>query len=159
MALQKPKKHIQNTSKSLVDYLNDLEKIGHLVFKKNAPKLSKTIVNFVIKFLPFLAIVSVAFNIPFSLLAIINQLTNLLNLDITVLISSLAICMATVFLGLAIRGLFNRYQGAWKLLFYASLLSTLSIFNYSLTSEILLFFSLLILGWYVLFQIKSYYKK
>ena len=56
---------------------------------------------------------------------------------------------------MAIKGLFARQMKAWKLLFYVSLINAISnILSFNLGS--------LIIGtgisWYVLFQIRSYYK-
>lgn len=56
---------------------------------------------------------------------------------------------------MAIKGLFKRQMSAWKLLFYVSLISALS-------SLLKLELGSLIIGtgisWYILFQIRSYYK-
>lgn len=71
-------------------------------------------------------------------------------------IVSLAVAVVTLVLEvMAVPGLFKRTKGAWRLLFYVSIVSLVgSILSVNIVGGILS----AIIGWYVLFQVKELYK-
>jgi hypothetical protein len=70
-------------------------------------------------------------------------------------LAMIVLAVALVLEALAIPGLFKRQLSAWKLVFYATLISAASsLLQFNLVG--LLIGTLL--SWYVLFQVKSYYK-
>ncbi len=74
-----------------------------------------------------------------------------------VAIIGLAISVITVIIEIiAVPGLFKRTQGAWRLLFYASIVSLIG--NIISLSGIVSGIIGAIIGWYILFQVKELYK-
>ncbi|MGK2848471.1 MAG: hypothetical protein ACSLEX_00125 [Minisyncoccota bacterium] len=72
------------------------------------------------------------------------------------MILSLVITIGVLILeGWALPGLFKRTRQAWRLLFYVSIINIVSSL---LTYNIMGAFLGAVIGWYVLFQIKEYYK-
>lgn len=57
--------------------------------------------------------------------------------------------------GLALPGLFRRSKSGWNLLFYSSIVSAIdNLITFNIGGLVLG----LLIGWYILFQIRSYYK-
>ena len=76
---------------------------------------------------------------------------------ISLIISIVALVMELV----ALPGLFKRTKGAWQLVFYASIVSLVgSLFSVSTSygNGIISTLICLIIGWYILFQVKDLYK-
>jgi len=143
-------------------YLSQIEEKLNLYFGKKAPVMPENIKEFIVKYSPYLTIAVLIFTLPAILLAFglttfampfayVSGFHQGFSFSLIALISLAAL----VFEVMAIPGLFKRTKKSWQYLFYASLLSLLSSFlNLNLGS--------IIVGgtisFYILFQIKSYYK-
>lgn len=154
----KTKTENKDFQKSLSGFENTLE----LYFDKKAPQLPEGIKEFIVKFGPYLTLISLVLAIPGILVALglgalvapfvaLGSITGGFNLSLGLIISLITLVLTVM----ALPGLFKRQLKAWKLIFYSSLVSALgALLNFSLGS--------LIIGtaisWYFLFQIKSYYK-
>lgn len=157
------KKTVRNPvskSASKQDYLKQLEHSIEAFYSK-APSLPKGLKEFIVKFGPWLMVVGLivalpamiaalgltAFFAPFAFMA--KAKMNTFGVDVVIATVSL------VLNAVALPGLFKRSMGGWRLLFYASLLTAFG-------NIVTLDFSSLIVGtlisWYVLFQVKSYYR-
>ncbi|MBU1117926.1 chromate transporter [Patescibacteria group bacterium] len=143
-------------------YLTDFEQQLDLYFGKKAPPMPKSIKEAIVKYGPYISLFVLLMSLPAILLAF----------GLTSLVAPFAyfggirsgfrfsfvslFSLATIVLQLiALPGLFKRSKKAWEYSFYASLVSLLgSLLTLNLSS--------LVIGgaisFYVLFQIKSYYK-
>lgn len=152
-----PKKNKDN-KKMLVELENKLAE----VFTKKLPALPEGIKEGIVKYGPYITVVMMILTVP-AILAIIGigmAATPFAFLGgfrggLGYIVSMLFGLVMLVLEIMAISGLFKRQKKAWKLLFYISLIqATLNILRFDLGG--------LIIGtgisWYVLFQIKSYYK-
>lgn len=134
-------------------------------FGKKAPQLPKNIKDIIVNIAPYLAIISVVFMIPalFGLISLGGAATmmapmggpeavrTLPNMWIGII---LLIPVAVLEL-LAIPGLFGRKAVAWKYMYWAQIVSIISsLIELNIFGAILSF----LIGFYILFQIKSYYK-
>jgi hypothetical protein len=143
-------------------YLNLIEEKLDLYFGKKAPAMPENIKEAIVKYSPYLSIIVLLFTLPAILFAFglsslvmpfayVNGIHTGFSFSITALISLASL----VFEILAIPGLFKRTKQSWKLMFYASLLSLLSsLLSLSLGSLIIGG----VVSFYILFQIRSYYK-
>ncbi|HWS49301.1 MAG TPA: hypothetical protein VN174_04605 [Candidatus Methanoperedens sp.] len=142
--------------------LVQIEEKLDLYFGKKAPVMPENIKELIVKYSPYIAIAVLVFSLPALLLAFgltsvampfayMNSIRSGFSFSITSLITLAAL----VFQVIAIPGLLKRTKQSWRYMFYASLISLLSaLLNLDLGS--------LIIGgaisFYILFQIKSYYK-
>jgi len=133
-----------------------------LYFGKKAPVMTENIKELIVKYSPYIAIAVLIFSLPALLLAIgLTSVAmpfaymNAVRSGFSFSITSLTTLAALVFQVIAIPGLLKRTKQSWKYMFYASLISLLS-------SLLSLDLGSLIIGgaisFYILFQIKSYYK-
>ena len=132
------------------------------VFTKKLPALPEGIKEAIVKYGPYFTVIMIILTIP-AILAIIGigvAATPFAFLGgvrggigyIISIVFGLAMLVLQI---IAIKGLFARQMKAWKLLFYISLISAVSnLLRFDLGG--------LIIGtgisWYILFQIRSYYK-
>lgn len=141
---------------SLKTLENNLEKY----FGKQAPQLPESVKKAIVDFGPWLLILGVLASIP-ALIALLGftysaplyyRAWGRSSLGITSMVIPL---VASGFSLVALPGLFKKSIKAWRLLFYSSLIYLLG------NIADLNFVSLVVgtgISWYVLFQIKSYYK-
>lgn len=159
--MKKVKEETKIDSKSFFKMVADWElKINAFIGEK-APKLPENIIDFIVKAIPYLTIISLILTLPillfaFGLGALISPLA-FLNVGYSVhfSLSTIFTLVILVLNIVAIPGLFKRLKSAWNLMFYASLIQALSyLLSFSLGS--------LIIGtaisWYFLFQIRKEYK-
>ena len=141
--------------------ITKLEKELDKIFIKKLPELPKKIKEIIVKYGPYLAVILLILSVPVILafMGLMITTTSLMFLGgargcfyiISVLLGVVMIILQII----AIPGLFKRKIKSWRLLFYISLISALlSLLKFDLGG--------LIIGagisWYILFQIKSYYK-
>lgn len=142
-----------------------LENTLHEYFVKKAPALPENIKEIIVKIAPYLTIISLIVTIPalFILLGLGGVVTTMAPLGgMRGVQSTTAVWLSLLFLipvvileAMAIPGLFSRSQKAWKFLYWAQIISVISslvqlqLFNAILSA---------IIGFYILFQIKSHYK-
>lgn len=133
-----------------------------LYFGKKAPVMPENIKELIVKYSPYIAIAVLVFSLPallfaFGLTSVAMPFAymNGVRSGFSFSITSLITLAALVFQVIAIPGLLKRTKQSWKYMFYASLISLLS-------SLLSLDLGSLIIGgaisFYILFQIKSYYK-
>lgn len=147
----------QTFKKMMMDFEKKLEDF----FIKKLPGLPKNIKEIIVKYGPYLAVVLLVLSIPvilglFGLFIVTTPFALMggskgFNYVISI-VFGLAILILQI---MAISGLFKRQMRAWKLLFYISLIEAISnLLELDLAG--------LIVGtglsWYILFQIKSFYK-
>lgn len=151
-----------STGQPMPKNLSELETKLDDIFGKKAPQLPENIKEIIVKIAPYLAVIGVVFALPAILailgigtlaapLALMGGVGTLGGFTISMIFTAVMIVIQIM----AIPGLFKRSLSAWRLLFYASLLSAASsLFSLQLGS--------LIIGtaisFYILFQVKSYYK-
>lgn len=143
-------------------YLTEIENFLNLYFGKKAPVMPESAKEVLVKYAPYLSLLILIFTIPvilfaFGLSAALSPFTYyagyhpLFSFSFYGLLSLLSM----VFSALAVPGLFKKTRQSWEYMFYASLASLLSsLFKPD-------FASLIIggaLSFWVLFQIRSYYK-
>lgn len=147
----------KNTSLNLQSLEKNLEKY----FAKQAPQLPKSIKKAIVDFGPYLLALSVIFAVPSLITALgfsfraypvyyrawqHNSWSIIISL---VSLVSYGFCLA------ALPGLFKKSLKAWRLLFYSSLINLISpLIRLNLVSLVIS----AVVGWYILFQIKSSYK-
>ena len=133
-------------------YLTQIEKTLDLYFGKKAPPIPENIKELIVKYSPYFIILTIVLTFRSSLLAFgFRGFRTAYNFSPWGLLSLIALILE----GMAIPGLLKRTRLSWEYMFYASLVMIISyIFDLNLGS--------LIIGgaisFYLLFQIKSYYK-
>lgn len=132
------------------------------IFTKKLPNLPDNAKDTIVKLAPYLAIIGVVLSLPAVLtvlglgavaapFAALGGITSFTGYSLTILF----VIAGAVIMAIAIPGLFKRTLSAWRLMFYSSLVSAVSsLLAFNLGS--------LIIGtaisFYILFQVKSYYK-
>lgn len=145
--------------------LDQLEQTLDGYFGKKAPALPTNIKEIIVKIAPYLAILSLIFTIPAILLllglgSVATVLAPVGGVDSVATLPTMwlgiALLVPVVILeAMAVPGLFAKSHKAWKYMFWAQLISVVSalvqlnIFGAILTA---------LIGFYLLFQVKSYYK-
>lgn len=133
------------------------EYLGH-----KAPALPENAKETLVSFAPYLAIIGIVFAIPavFAILgigAMMGPFSYMMAYSFSPVyyIGVGGLVISAVLDGLAINGLFKRSMGAWRLMYYSSLVTFVaSILQGSLSSAILGG----LIGMYLLFQVKNKYK-
>ena len=156
---------IKNTNLKL--FLNQLEDILDLYMVEKAPfSIPENIKKLIVDLGPYFVILGIILGLPtvlavFGLGALFSPFTTFLGpsymitYGINYVISMIIYGAALVFQALAIPGLFQRQRKGWLYLFYASLVSLVSgVLGGNLIGTLVGS----IIGWYVLFQVREYYK-
>jgi hypothetical protein len=156
------KKETTKKTKKLTEMVNELEMKLDKFFNEKVWQMPKKAREIIVKVLPYLAVL--------SLLAIIPMILSLLGLTmltpfvymkgmrvgLSYSVSILFTLVCGILAVVIIPGLFKKQMKVWKIMFWMSLINAVgAILKMDLGS--------LIIGtglsWYVLFQIKEYYKK
>lgn len=142
--------------------LTELENKLAEVFTKKLPALPENFKEAIVKYGPYLALIGIVFSLSALLplfgigaviapLAVLSGVNSGFNFIFPLILGVLMIVLQAI----AIPGLFKRQMKAWKLMFYISLIGGVS-------SLLALDLGGLIIGvgisWYILFQVRSYYK-
>ncbi len=134
-------------------------------FGKKAPALPQNIKEIIVKIAPYLVIISLIFAIP-AILALfgIGSLATVLSPlggarsvagSLTIWVGTILIVSSVILEIMAVPGRFSRKITAWRYMFWAQLITIISILvQINIVGALL---STLI-GFYILFQIKSLYK-
>lgn len=142
--------------------MKQLEDTLELYLVKKAPRLPDNIRELIVKVAPWLTLIFLVLSLP-AVLALLGIGTALLPLSfLGGMGSGVNYSLALVFLAitlvleaLAIPGLFKRSIAGWRLVYYATLLNGVySLVNFNISGLIIG----TLLGLYLLFQVKSYYK-
>lgn len=147
--------------KDITKALDQLEALLTEYLVKKMPALPDGIKEFIVKFSPYFTILMLVIAVP-ALLAILGfgsfllpfaalggalSVWSIISLVITILLIGLEI--------MALPGLFKRKMSAWKLIYYADLVALVQgLFSGNPVGAIIGS----LIGLYVLFQVKSYYK-
>lgn len=145
---------------------NQLETMLDEYLGKKAPAMPENIKETLVSFAPYLAIIGIVISLP-AILAILGigammgpftaflGASYLASYGIGYYIGVIGLIISAVLDGLAVRGLFKRSMGAWRLMYYSALVSFVaSILQGSFTSAIIGG----LIGLYILFQVKNKYK-
>ncbi len=147
---------------SVKGYLKQLEDILSDYLVKKAPALPTNIKEIIVKFAPWVTLILFIITLPvvlafFGLGAILAPLSFFggmtvgTNYILTLIFSAVMLVLEA----LAIPGLFKRARGAWNLLFYSALVGALqNVVTFNLGGLIIG----TLLGLYILFQVREYYK-
>jgi hypothetical protein len=146
--------------------LNNLESTLEDYMVKKAPfQLPDNIKELIVSLSPWFTLIAIVITLPLvfvalGLSAILTPFAALGGVRAaagagTNFLSTIPLVVAMVFHALAIPGLFGRKKAGWNFVFYASLASLLSnVLDFNIVGGALS----AIIGWYFLFQVRSYYK-
>lgn len=146
------------------EHLNKLETTLDLYLIKKAPALPKNIKELLVKFVPWLVIIGAALSVP-GILSIFGATAVMTSNPYGAAVAAtlgptyyLSIALLVVVVALevfALPGLFAKKKAGWNFLFYATLVSALSsLVSFNLGGFIIG----TLIGLYLLFQVKEYYK-
>lgn len=149
--------------KASLDQLEGLldEYMGH-----KAPAMPENIKETLVSFAPYLAIVGIVISLPaiFAILGIGAMVgpfsaflgtSYMMSYGFSYYVGIVALIISAVLEGMAVPGLFKRTMGAWRLMYYASLVSFVaSVLQGGLGGALIG----ALIGMYILFQVKSMYK-
>ena len=147
--------------------LGQLEDILEVYLVKKAPfSIPEKWKELIVQFAPYLTILGIIVSVPavlavLGLGALVSPFTAFLgpryalSYGFNYVLSMIALAVVIVFEALAIPGLFKREEKAWRFLFYASLVNVVSGF---FSGDWVGMIVGALLSWYVLFQVKEYYK-
>lgn len=153
---------MSNQQTNLKGSFNQLESTLDLYFVKKAPALPANIKELIVKFGPYLVLLSIIVSLP-AILTLLGLGAFLMpfgygagaGYGLNYTISILFLLVNVVMMALALPGLFKRTLSSWRLLFYASLLSIVSsLVSFNFVGALIN----AVISFYFLFQIKSYYK-
>ncbi len=143
-----------------MNYLNDLKKTLDKYYVK-LPKFPKGLNNFIVSVSPWLALIFGALAISAGVLSLMSPFAVIVGLHgyaVTVFISLIILLVQGVIELLAFSPLRGRKIRGWNLMFYSLMLSLISsIVTLNVFSVLNSILGVLI-GYYILYQIKSYYK-
>lgn len=153
------------TKNELQSTLGQLDETLHLYLVEKAPQIPPAWKEIIVKIAPWLTLISVIITIPALLIvlglgAVVAPFSFLAGAQSGVgfMMSLLALVFllpVVVLEAMAIPGLFNRKMSAWRLVYYSTLISGVqNIISFNIGG--LLIGTLL--GLYILFQVKEYYK-
>jgi len=147
--------------------LGQLEDTLEVYLVKKAPfSIPENWKELIVQFAPYLTILGIVVSVPavlavLGLGALVSPFSAFLgpsyafSYGFNYLLSMIVLGVVIVLEAMAVPGLFKRQEKAWRLLFYSSLVSVLSgILGRDLIGTIIG----ALLSWYILFQVKEYYK-
>lgn len=144
--------------------LGQLEETLEVYLVKKAPfSIPENWKELIVQFAPYLTILGIIVSVPavLGLGALVSPFTAFLgpryalSYGFNYVLSMIALAVVIVFEALAIPGLFKREERAWRFLFYASLVNVVSgFFGGDWVGMIVG----TLISWYVLFQVKEYYR-
>lgn len=148
-----------------MNFVNQLEKTLDEYFGKKAPALPHNIKEIIVKIAPYLAILGVILSLPaiFLLLGLGSLATviapfggpSAVTAVPTMWIGILLLIPGVILEAMAIPGLFARKAVAWKYMFWAQLISVVSpLVQFNIVGALIG----AVIGFYILFQVKSFYK-
>lgn len=149
-------------NKDLKSSLNQLEVTLEEYFVKKAPTIPENIKEIIVNFAPWITLVILIITLPavlfvFGLGTLLAPFSFLggIQAGFSYTLSMIVLAISLVLEALAIPGLFKRSKGGWNLVFYASIINAVSnLISFNIVSLIIG----TLITWYILFQVKSYYK-
>ncbi|MFZ2200065.1 MAG: chromate transporter [Microgenomates group bacterium] len=149
---------------SVTDYLKTLEtEIEKVVLSKSIPALPDNVKELIVKISPWFAAISMIMLLPlilaaFGISAVALPFSYLggLHMGFGYTISLVFTFGMIVLELMALPGLFKRKESAWRLMFYSTLLSLVQqLFRFDVVGLLIGG----VIGFYILFQVKSKYTK
>lgn len=153
---------MSTNTKDFKSYLLTLENTLEPYLVKKAPSIPEKFKKLIVKYGPYLVALSLFISLP-SVLALFGlgslyrglAIFRTYRFSTGYQLSLLIMTVSFVLVAMSLPGLFQRKLSSWRLLFYSGLVS----FLYSLIyGNIIGALISTLLGFYLLFQIKSYYK-
>jgi hypothetical protein len=143
---------------SLTSTLSQIEMQLNDFLVKKAPVLPKNIKDILVAIIPWFTLIGVIISIPLLLAAIgLSAFLPLINGYKEVgnnILLTIVLVITLILNALALPGLFNRQRKGWEMLFYAELVGIIgTILSLSLGGILGT-----ILSFYILFQVREYYK-
>jgi hypothetical protein len=147
--------------------LGQLEETLEVYLVKKAPfSIPENWKELIVQFAPYLTILGIVVSVPavlavLGLGALVSPFTAFLgpryalSYSFNYILSMVTLAVVIILEAMAVPGLFKRQEKAWRFLFYASLAHVVSGF---LGGDWVGMIIGALLSWYVLFQVKEYYK-
>ncbi len=147
--------------------LNQLEEVLEMYLVDKAPfSIPENIKELIVNFSPYLIILGIVLTVPsilaaFGLGLFLSPFSPMMGapwrmyFGFNYTLSMIILAVSVVMEAIAVPGLLKRQESGWRWLFYASLVSVLSSVIYGGIFGALIG---VLISWYVLFQVKEYYK-
>ena len=142
--------------------VSQLEETLEVYLVKKAPfSIPENWKELIVQFTPYLTILGIVGSVLILFGALVSPFTAFLgpryalSYSFNYVLSMVALAVVVVLEAMAVPGLFKREEKAWHFLFYASLVNVVSGF---LGGDWVGMIIGTLLFWYVLFQVKEYYK-
>ena len=142
--------------------LSQLEDTLEVYLVKKAPfSIPENWKELIVQFTPYLTILGIVGSVLILFGALLSPFTAFLgpryalSYSFNYVLSMVALAVVVVLEAMAVPGLFKRQEKAWRFLFYASLVNAVSGF---LGGDWVGMIIGTLLFWYVLFQVKEYYR-
>jgi branched-subunit amino acid transport protein len=147
----------------LKQVLGQLEETLEVYLVKKAPfSIPENSKDLIVKYAPYLKILGIVGSVSDILFgALVSPSTAFLrpryalSYSFNYILSMVALAVVVILEAMAVPGLFKREEKAWRFLFYASLVDIVSGF---LGGNWVAMIIGTLISWYVLFQVKEYYK-
>ncbi len=156
------KKETNKKATGFVEMVNNLEKKLDEFFTKKVWQLPKKVREVIVKIAPYLVILSLIVTIPMVLALLgFSMLTPFyfmrgMHFGLTYSLSILFLLVGAILAVIIIPGLFKREKRVWKIMFWMSLINAVGALLSMDLGKLIIGTGL---SWYVLFQVKEYYKK
>jgi len=142
--------------------VSQLEDTLEVYLVKKAPfSIPENWKELIVQFTPYLTILGIVGSVLILFGALVSPFTAFLgpryalSYSFNYVLSMVALAVVVVLEAMAVPGLFKRQEKAWRFLFYASLVNAVSGF---LGGDWVGMIIGTLLFWYVLFQVKEYYR-
>jgi len=142
--------------------VSQLEDTLEVYLVKKAPfSIPENLKELIVQFTPYLTILGIVGSVLILFGALVSPFTGFLgpryalSYSFNYVLSMVALAVVVVLEAMAVPGLFKRQEKAWRFLFYASLVNAVSGF---LGGDWVGMIIGTLLFWYVLFQVKEYYR-
>ncbi len=139
--------------------MNQLEQTLALYFGQKAPPLPENIKQFITQIAPWANLIFVILAIP-GLLALFGISVIALPISVVTglhsgILATILMIVSVVLIALAIPGLFKYTRQGWLFIFYSNLAT---LVQYLIQGNLFNFIVAGLIGFYLLFQVRSYYK-
>lgn len=153
---------MSTSQKDYKSYLGDIEKLAEEYLVKKAPALPEGIKEAIVKFGPWISLILMVMSAPLILgflglgtfmmpFSYLGGLRMGMGYTVSMVFTAVIMVMEVI----ALPGLFKRAKAGWTMMYYATLVTAVqNLVAFNLGGLVIG----TLLGLYVLFQVKSYYK-